>query len=65
MNKTLLKKIQLGILSLSAVGLLAACGGGGGTEEPPATDPSMEEPAPEDPAGEMPEEPADDGAETP
>ena len=28
MNKKLLKKLQISLVSLSAVGLLAACGGG-------------------------------------
>lgn len=57
----------MGILSLSAVGLLAACGPNNMEEEPAPEDPAIEEPAPEEPAEETPapEEPADDGAETP
>lgn len=62
MKKTLLKKMQLGILSLSAVGLLAACGSNNMEEEPAPEDPAVEDPAEEAPAI---EEPADDGAETP
>ncbi len=58
MSKALMKQIKLGILSLSALGLLAACGDTGTTEDP-VTDPAVEDPATdpaedpiEDPAGE-------------
>lgn len=47
MDKTMIKKIQIGFISLSALTVLAACGNGGTGEEPPAQeDPATEEPAP-------------------
>lgn len=47
MDKTIVKKIQMGFISLSALTVLAACGNGGTQEEPPAQeDPATEEPAP-------------------
>lgn len=49
MNKTLLKKMQVGVLSLMTIGLLAACGGGGEDTEDLMEDPATEQPAPEDP----------------
>lgn len=57
MSKTLLKKLKLGILSLSAFGLLAACAEQGIEEDPNPDDPAtapIEEPADapvEDPSG--------------
>lgn len=48
MKKELLKKLQLGIISISALGLLAACGTDD-TEDPLMEDePAVEEPAEED-----------------
>lgn len=48
MNKKLLKKLQVGILSLSALGLLAACGPAD-MEDPEVDDePAVEEPADEE-----------------
>lgn len=44
MNKKLLKKLQMGIVSLSAVGLLAACGTDDMEEPPMDDDPAVEEP---------------------
>lgn len=49
MNKTLLKKMQVGVLSLMTIGLLAACDGGGEDTEDLMEDPATEQPAPEDP----------------
>lgn len=49
MKKELLKKLQLGVISLSALGLLAACGTN--DMEDPAIDeeePGIEEPADEE-----------------
>lgn len=47
MDKTIVKRIQMGFISLSALTVLAACGNGGTQEEPPAQeDPTTEEPAP-------------------
>ena len=45
MNKTLLKKMQVGVLSLMTIGLLAACGGGGEDTEDPVEDPAGTAPA--------------------
>lgn len=55
MNKKLLKRMQLGVVSISALALLAACGTED-FEEPPADEPPVEEP--DEPAGE--EEPMDE-----
>ena len=63
MSKAITKKIKLGILSLSALGLLAACTDDPGMEDP-ATDPGVEDPAVEDPAVTDPaEDPVEDPAE--
>ncbi len=51
MKNGLMKKMSLGIVSLSAVVLLAACGDTGTTEEPATQDPAVEEPT-TDPANE-------------
>lgn len=50
MSQAMIKKLQLGIVSLSTLALLAACGDGSPTQEPAATDdPAVQEPAqPED-----------------
>lgn len=45
MNKTLLKKMQVGVLSLMTICLLAACGGGGEDTEDPMEDPAGTPPA--------------------
>ena len=50
MSKTITKKIKLGILSLSALGLLAACADEPPVVDDPATDPVMEGPEVTDPA---------------
>lgn len=56
MKKELMKKLQLGIVSFSAIALLAACGTDD-MEEPPADEePPVEDPADEDPA----EDPVED-----
>ena len=66
MSKAITKKIKLGILSLSALGLLAACADDPVMEDP-ATDPAVEDPAVMDPAddpdGEDIEDPATDPVE--
>lgn len=49
MTKTLMHKIKLGTLSLSAVALLAACGDDTTTDEPITDDPAVEEPTDETP----------------
>jgi uncharacterized membrane protein YkoI len=47
MDKTVIKKMQMGFISLSALAVLAACGNGGTQEAPPAQeDSATEEPAP-------------------
>lgn len=52
MKKELLKKLKLGVISLSAIGLLAACGTDNMEEDPGMDEePGVEEPA-EDPAEE-------------
>lgn len=56
MNKELLRKVKLGLITLSAFGLLAACGNDTMTEDP-AEDPGMEMPGTTD------EDPADEGGE--
>ncbi|HLR92576.1 MAG TPA: hypothetical protein VK048_05895 [Atopostipes sp.] len=70
MNKELLKKVKLGVISLSVLGVLVACGD---TAEEPIDDPGVE--APGTPGGEPAEDPqvepgdeedenaVDDGAE--
>ncbi len=45
MNKTLLKKLQLGLVSFSALGLLAACGMNDTDDTPVDEEPAVEEPA--------------------
>ena len=62
MSKEITKKIKLGILSLSALGLLAACADDTGVDDP-ATDPAVEDPAVTDPAEEGVEDPATDPVE--
>lgn len=62
MSKAITKKIKLGILSLSALGLLAACADDTGVDDP-ATDPAVEDPAVTDPAEEGVEDPATDPVE--
>lgn len=44
MSRTLWKKLQMGLISLSVVGLLAACGMGDVNDTPVDDDPSVEEP---------------------
>lgn len=56
MKKKLLKRLQLGVVSLSALALLAACGTNE-FEEPPVDEAPIEEPE-EDPTGE--EDPMDE-----
>lgn len=63
MNKTILNKIKLGTLSLSAIALLAACGNDTPTETPTVDDPAVEEPVEEPGAEVAPEEPADEEPE--
>ena len=47
MDKKIVKKIQMGIISLSALAVLTACGDGGTQDDAPAQDePTTEEPAP-------------------
>ncbi len=62
MSHSFIKKAGLGLVSLSAVVLLAACGDGGTTEEP-TTEPGVEEPA-TDPATDPAEDAATDGGTT-
>lgn len=68
MNNTVWKKIKIGILSLSTLGLLAACNMTDDYEEspdmgpPPAEDPADQQPGADDPATEDPAE-ADPGTE--
>lgn len=45
MNKTLLKKLQIGLVSFSALGLLAACGMNDTDDTPVDEEPAVEEPA--------------------
>lgn len=45
MNKTLLKKLQVGLVSFSALGLLAACGMNDTDDTPVDEEPAVEEPA--------------------
>lgn len=49
MTKTLMNKIKLGVISLSAVALLAACGDDMTPDPPIVDDPVVEEPAVEEP----------------
>lgn len=58
MSKSIMKQIKLGILSLSALGLLAACADDGPVDDP-ATDPAVEDPA-TDPVEDPVEDPADE-----
>lgn len=63
MNKTLLRKMKFGLLTLSAAGLLAACNTTKEYDEnpdmgPPSVDDPVEEPAPVDP--EMEEAPVEE-----
>ena len=60
MSKELLKKLQIGVVSLSAVALLAACGNDGVEEPPMDEDPAIEEPADEDPMDEEVDEEVDE-----
>lgn len=45
MNKTLLKKLQIGLVSFSALGLLVACGMNDTDDTPVDEEPAVEEPA--------------------
>ena len=45
MKNNITKKLGMGIVSLSAVALLAACGDTGTTEDPTVEEPAVEEPA--------------------
>lgn len=45
MNKTLLKKLQIGLVSFSALGLLAACGMNDTDDTPVDEEPAVEKPA--------------------
>lgn len=65
MSKTLLKKLQMGLVSLSAIGLLAACGTNDMDDTPADDEPAVEEPADgdaedEDVVGETPMEADED-----
>src|SRR5690554_3595892 len=59
MNKTILNKIKLGTLSLSAIALLAACGNDTPTETPTVDEPAVEGPVEEPGAEVAPEDTAD------
>lgn len=60
MSKTLLKKLQMGIVSLSAVGLLAACGTDDMDDTATHEEPAVEEVEDEETAEEMPLEADED-----
>lgn len=54
MNKEMLKKLKMGVISFAAVGVLAACATDDGVEEQPVDEPAVEEPADDtDPANDM------------
>lgn len=53
MNKEMLEKLKMGVISFAAVGILAACTTDDGVEEQPVDEPAVEEPADDtDPADE-------------
>lgn len=60
MNKELLKKLKLGLVSLSAVGLLAACGTEDMEEPPVDEDPAIEEPVEDEDVGDVEDEDVED-----
>lgn len=51
MKKELAKKLQLGLVSLSTIALLAACGNKTVEDDPTVDEPGVEDPAEEDDAG--------------
>ena len=54
MNKEMLEKLKMGVISFAAVGILAACTTDDGVEEQPVDEPAVEEPADDtDPANDM------------